>query len=68
MEQAVQVPGVNGAGSKTGAEPAPRIVLLRCSSGAGFGPKMEPAPFTAEPAPFTAELAPFMAEPAPSGC
>ena len=42
--QAAQVPGVNGAGSKTGAEPAPRIGLLRCSGGAGFGPKMEPAP------------------------
>ena len=44
--QAAQVPGVNGAGSKTGAGPAPRIGLLRCSGGAGFGPKMEPAPFT----------------------
>ena len=54
QEQAVQVPGVNGAGSKTEAEPAPRIGLLRCSGGAGLGPKMEPAP--------------FMAEPAPSGC
>jgi hypothetical protein len=52
--QAAQVPGVNGAGSKTGAEPAPRIGLLRCSGGASFGPKKEPAP--------------FMAEPAPSGC
>jgi len=51
QEQAAQVPGVNGAGSKTGAGPAPRIGLLRCSGGAGFGLKMEPAPFTAEPAP-----------------
>ena len=42
--QTAQVPGVGGAGSKTGAEPAPRIGLLRCSGGAGFGPKMEPAP------------------------
>ena len=67
-EQAVQVPGVNGAGSKTGAEPAPRIGLLRCSGGAGFGLKMEPAPFMAEPAPFTAGHASSMAEPAPSGC
>ena len=76
------VPGVGDAGSKTGAEPAPRIGLLRCSGGAGSGPKMEPAPFMAEPgpfttepappipepAPFTAEPAPFTAEPAPSGC
>ena len=55
---AARVPGANGAGSKTGAEPAPRIGLLRCSGGAGSGPKMEPAPFTAKPAPFKAEPAP----------
>ena len=54
--------GINGAGSKTGAEPAPRIGLLCCSDGAGFGPKMEPAPFKAEPAPFTSRPAPFKAE------
>ena len=44
--QAAQVPGVNGAGSKTRPEPAPHIGLLCTSAGAGFGPKMEPAPFT----------------------
>ena len=59
--QTAQVPVINGAGSKIGAEPAPRIGLLRCSGGAGFGPKMEPAPFTAEPAP-------PIPEPAPSWC
>ena len=45
--QAAQVPGVGGAGSKTGAEPAPHIGLLCTSAGAGTLPKMEPAPFTA---------------------
>ena len=58
---AAQVQGVNGASSKTGAQPAPHIGLLCTSAGAGFGPKMGPAPFTAEPAPSTAE-------PAPSAC
>ena len=57
----MQVPGIGGAGSKTGAEPAPRIGLLRCSGGAGSGPKMEPAPLMAE-------LALPIPEPAPSRC
>ena len=56
---AAQVQGVNGASSKTGAQPAPRIGPLRCSGGAGFGPKMEPAPSTAKPAPSACQWALF---------
>jgi len=38
--------GVSGAGSKTGAKPAPQIGLLRYCGGASSEAKMGPAPFT----------------------
>ena len=65
--QAAQVPGVNGAGSKTGAGPAPRIGLLRYSDGAGSRPKMEPAPFTQGTCAIGV-LVGFFATPQPSRC
>ena len=63
----MQVPGAGGAGSKTGAEPAPQICFLCGSDGAGFGPKIELAPLTSEPAPLTTGPAPFTLELAPPG-
>ena len=42
--QMVQVPDMNGAGSKPQPKPAPQIGLLHCSVGAGSKPKMELAP------------------------